>query len=333
MDPHEGLNCSLNRLFRSAADQIPDKTDSFFWKEEFMSELRIGSHVGLKAPDYFLGSIREAISYHANACMIYTGAPQNSKRKPVSAFKLEQARMLMKENGIDADSVIVHAPYIINLANTVKTETADFGAEFLAEELKRVREIGSSVLVLHPGAHLKAGLEAGIESIVRKLDQVLAGDDSQITIALETMAGKGTEIGSRFEEIREIMDLCQYPERLGVCLDTCHIHDAGYNVHDFDDVLDEFDRIIGLDRLKVLHINDSKNAQGARKDRHENIGKGEIGFDTLAYVVHHPRLEKIVKILETPYIDEKPPYKEEIEALRKTEPVYPEFLKDLSKAG
>lgn len=295
--------------------------------------LKIGSHVGLKAPDYFLGSIREALSYEANACMVYTGAPQNSKRKPISLFKVEEARKLMAENGMEPDSVIVHAPYIINLGNTVKPETAEFGVEFLQEELKRVAELGSSILVLHPGAHLKAGIEAGTASIVNGLNTVLSNDDSDVIIALETMAGKGTEIGSSFEELRAIIDACSCPERLGICLDTCHIHDAGYDLGNFDQILEEFDEILGLNRLKVLHINDSKNIQGARKDRHENIGAGEIGFEKLAYVVHHPQLENIVKILETPYIEEKAPYKEEIEQLRNAEVVYSEELKTLSKAG
>lgn len=164
----------------------------------------------------------------------------------------------------------------------------------------------------------------GIESIVKGLDEVFSQDDSDIVIALETMAGKGTEVGSTFQEIRTIIDRCSFPERLGVCLDTCHIHDAGYDVANFDAILDEFDQVIGLSRLKVLHINDSKNIRGARKDRHENIGKGEIGLDALAYVVHHPRLEYIVKILETPYIDDKAPYKEEIDLLRYTIPSYPQ---------
>lgn len=285
--------------------------------------LYLGSHVGLKAPDYFLGSVREALSYGANACMVYTGAPQNSKRKPVSQFKVKEARELLLENGWKLSSVIVHAPYIINLANTVKPETAEFGIQFLKEELLRVRELGADILVLHPGAHLKAGTETGIEAIVRGLDEVLKDDDSSITIALETMAGKGTEIGRSFEELEEIIRRCAFSDRLGVCLDTCHIHDTGYDLDHFDEILDEFDRIIGLPRLKVLHINDSKNVRGAGKDRHENIGQGEIGFEKLSYVVHHPRLDGIVKILETPYIDEKPPYKEEIEALRNDHPVYP----------
>lgn len=288
------------------------------------NELIIGCHVSLKAPDYFLGSIKEALSYGANACMIYTGPPQNSKRKPTETFKIEQARKLMEENGMDIHNVIVHAPYIINMANTINPETAEFGRDFLAEELKRVCDLGADLLVLHPGAHLKAGAETGIACLAKRLNEVLEHDDSPVTICLETMAGKGTEIGRSFEEIAQIISLVDKDWRLGVCLDTCHIHDAGYDLSDFDAILEQFDAIIGLDRLKVLHINDSKNVQGARKDRHENIGKGEIGLEKLAYVVHHPRLKSLAKILETPYIDtgEKkvPPYKEEIEELRRTNP-------------
>lgn len=294
--------------------------------------LILGSHVGLKAPDYFLGSIREALSYGANACMIYTGAPQNSKRKPVETFKLEQARDLMKQNGMRMDNVIVHAPYIINLANTINPETASFGVDFLRQELERVEAIGSRYLVLHPGAHLKAGAETGIARIAEGLNEVLADDDKDVIICLETMAGKGTEIGRSFEEIQAIIDLVHKPERIGVCLDTCHIHDAGYDLTHFDDILEQFDDVIGLSRLKVLHINDSKNPCGARKDRHENIGKGSIGLQRLAYVVHHPKLDGIVKILETPYIEKDAPYKDEIILLKNTHPFVPAVPYSLHQA-
>lgn len=285
-----------------------------------MDDLFIGCHVGMKAPEYFLGSAKEALSYDANACMIYTGAPQNSKRKPMEELRLKEGRKLLEENGWSMEQVIVHAPYIINLANTVKPETADFGQEFLAEELRRVAALGAGTLVLHPGSHLKAGSEEGIASIVTRLNAILAKDCSSVTIALEGMAGKGSEIGRSFEELASIIEQCDYPERLGVCLDTCHLNDAGFDVLDFDSLLDEFDSKIGLEKLSVLHINDSKNERGAHKDRHENIGKGTIGFDALARIVHHPRLKGIVKILETPYIDDQPPYAEEIAMLRAWNP-------------
>ncbi|MCF0246547.1 MAG: deoxyribonuclease IV [Ileibacterium sp.] len=278
--------------------------------------LYLGSHVGMKAPKFFLGSIEEALSYDANACMIYTGAPQNSKRRPISQLKIAEGKALLQKAGWSMNQVIIHAPYIINLGNTVKEETADFGAEFLKEELLRVDEIGAGILVLHPGAHMKAGAEAGIQSIVKRLNDVLNQDETDVVIALETMAGKGSEVGRTFEELAEIRQGIDKKERVGFCLDTCHIHDAGYDLSDFDSVLDHFDEILGLENLKVLHINDSKNVRGAAKDRHANLGDGEIGFETLAKIVHHPRLDNIVKILETPWIDEKAPYKEEISALK-----------------
>ena len=275
----------------------------------------LGSHVSMKAPNYLLGSIQEALSYDANACMIYTGPPQNSKRVPIEKFKVDEAKRLMEEHDFSMERVIIHAPYIINLANSMRPETAEFGVEFLQEELRRVEAIGASILVLHPGAHVKAGVEVGMEWIVNGLNQVLDQDDSNVVIALETMAGKGSEIGSNFEELAKIREQIHKKERIKICLDTCHIHDAGYDLTAFDEVLDEFDSILGLENLAVLHINDSKNERGARKDRHENIGNGFIGFETLAKIVHHPKLESITKILETPYIENKPPYKEEIEQL------------------
>lgn len=276
----------------------------------------IGSHVSLKAPDYFLGSIKEALSYDANACMIYTGPPSNTRRVDISKMKIDQAKELMAKNDFSMDRVIVHAPYIINLANSINPDTAKFGIKFLSQELKRVEKIGASTLVLHPGSHVKAGSDIGLEWIVNGLNEVLDQDDTNVSIALETMAGKGSECGRTFEELAYIKSHVHKQERIGFCMDTCHIHDAGYDLSDFEEVLNQFDALLGLSFLKVLHINDSKNPCGAHKDRHENIGKGYIGFDTLYSIVHHPRLEHITKILETPYIDGKAPYKEEIQRLR-----------------
>lgn len=276
----------------------------------------LGSHVSMKAPDYFLGAIQESLSYGANACMIYTGAPSNSKRVDIDRFKIEEAKILMKENGMDMDHVIVHAPYIINLANVTKPDVSQFGAEFLSVELQRVAAIGAKILVLHPGSFGDASLEEGIDSIVEKLNQVLDNDDHSICIALETMAGKGKEIGRNFEELAAIRSRIHKKERIGFCLDTCHVHDAGYDVADVDGLLEEFDSVLGLEHLLCIHLNDSKNVQGAQKDRHANIGQGEIGFETLCSICHHPKLEQIPKILETPYIDKKPPYKEEIARLK-----------------
>lgn len=276
----------------------------------------LGSHVSFKAPDYFKGAIEEALSYGADACMIYTGPPQNSKRAPIEKLKIAQGIERYQAAGWQSFQIVVHAPYIINLANSLKPETSEFGRDFLKEEIVRTAAIGSKYLVLHPGAHLKAGVEVGVEWIVNALNQVLDEDDHDVFICLESMAGKGTEIGRSFEELKMIIDGVHRDERIGICLDTCHLHDAGYDLTHFDELMEQFDSVIGLDRLKVFHINDSKNVQGAHKDRHENLGNGYIGFETLASIVYDPRLENVVKILETPYIDDKPPYQEEIARLR-----------------
>ncbi|MGX8834242.1 deoxyribonuclease IV [Amedibacillus sp. YH-ame6] len=276
----------------------------------------IGSHVSMSAPDYILGSVKEAITYGANALMLYTGAPQNTLRKPMSDLKIAEALQLMKEHNISLSSLVVHAPYIINLANCQKKETFELGVEFLAKEIERVKAIGSTILVLHPGSHVQAGEDLGLAQIVKGLDLAME-NIGDVNIAIETMAGKGSEIGYCFEHIRYLIDHVKHSDHIKVCLDTCHIHDAGFNLADFDYILDEFDRVIGLDRLICLHINDSKNVQGAKKDRHANIGFGEIGFDNLCKVVHNPRLTHVVKILETPWVDECPPYKYEIEMLKK----------------
>ena len=266
-----------------------------------------------------LGASEEAASYGANTFMIYTGAPQNTRRKSIAELNIMNGLFHMKDHGIS--NIVVHAPYIINLGNTTKPETFELGVNFLQEEIKRTAALEAAQIVLHPGAHVGAGVDAGIARIVEGLNEVLT-DEQPVQIALETMAGKGSEIGRTFDELARIIDGVTHNERLSVCLDTCHVHDAGYNiVEDFDGVLNEFDKIVGIDRLKVLHINDSKNVRGAAKDRHENIGFGEIGFDTLKYIVHHPQLMHLPKILETPYVgadakNKKAPYKVEIAMLR-----------------
>ncbi len=269
-----------------------------------------------------LAASEEAISYGANTFMIYTGAPQNTRRKKIEELNIEAGHRHMEEHGIT--DIIVHAPYIINIANTTNPATYELGVNFLRSEIERTESLGAKQIVLHPGAHVGAGTEIGIKRIVEGLNEVLTGKEN-LQIALETMAGKGSECGKTFEELAMIMDGVIYNDKLSVCFDTCHTHDAGYNiVEDFDGVLDEFDRVIGIEKLKVLHINDSKNAQGMRKDRHENIGHGHIGFDALKKIVHHPQLIDIVKILETPYVGEdkknkKAPYKHEIEMLKSQE--------------
>lgn len=279
----------------------------------------IGSHVSMSGKKMLLGASEEALSYGANTFMIYTGAPQNTRRKSIAELNIMNGLLHMKENGLS--NIIVHAPYIINLGNTTKPETFELGVTFLQEEIKRTAALEAGQIVLHPGAHVGAGADAGIAKIVEGLNEVLT-DEQPVQIALETMAGKGSEIGRTFDELARIIDGVTHNERLSVCFDTCHVHDGGYNiVEDFDGVLNEFDKIIGLDRLKVLHINDSKNVRGAAKDRHENIGFGEIGFEALSYIVHHPQLMHIPKILETPFVgpdakNKKAPYKAEIAMLR-----------------
>ena len=274
--------------------------------------LKIGSHVSMSGKEMLLGSVKEAVSYGANTFMFYTGAPQNTARKPVSQLRVEEAKEYMKEHHISIDDVVVHAPYIINLANTVKPETYELAVRFLKEEIARCEEIGVSRLVLHPGSHVKAGDEAGLKQIVKGLNEVLR-EDQKVHIALETMAGKGSEMGRTFDQIQYMIENTKHSSLLGVCLDTCHIHDAGYDLTHFHDILEEFNQKIGLDRLLVVHVNDSKNERGAHKDRHENIGYGYIGFETLNQIVNHPKLKDVPKILETPYIDGKAPYREEIE--------------------
>ena len=284
-------------------------------------QLKIGSHVGMSGKEMFLGSVKEAVSYGANTLMVYTGAPQNTRRKDVSELNIEAGRAYMKEHGLQ--DLIIHAPYIINLGNSVKPETFELAVEFLAVELERTKAMGSKILVLHPGAHVGAGEDIGTSQIVKGLNEVLTSN-TDVYVTLEAMAGKGSEIGRNFEELARIYDGVHHNDKLRVCFDTCHVHDSGYDiVNDFDGVIEQFDKVLGKDQIAVFHINDSKNPRGAGKDRHENIGFGHIGFDAIHRVVYHPDFESIPKILETPYIPsvEDPkktfaPYKHEIAMLR-----------------
>ena len=288
-----------------------------------MSEIKLGCHVGMAGKDMFLASAREAASYGANVFMLYTGAPQNTRRKDISNLNIDAGWEYAHEHGID--EIVVHAPYIINLANTVKPETYELAVEFLEKEIVRTAAMRSRILVLHPGSHVNAGAEAGIAQIIKGLNTVLNQNDDDVFIALETMAGKGSEIGRSFEEIKAIFDGVNKKDRLRVCFDTCHVNDAGYDiVNHYDDVFAEFDKVIGLDRIAVFHVNDSMNPPGAHKDRHANIDNGTIGYDTLHRLVHDERFADIPKILETPWLCEEgsakktiPPYKEEIAWLRK----------------
>lgn len=282
--------------------------------------LKIGSHVSMSGKKMLLASSEEAVSYGATTFMVYTGAPQNTRRKPIADLNIAAGLLHMQEHGIE--EIVVHAPYIINIGNTQNPDTFQLGVDFLRVEIERTEALrAAKQIVLHPGAHVGAGADAGIAKIIEGLNEVLTADQT-VQIALETMAGKGSECGRSFEEIAKIIEGVTHNEKLSVCFDTCHVHDAGYDiVNDFDGVLEQFDRIIGIDRIRVLHINDSKNERGAHKDRHENIGFGHIGFEALSYIVHHPQLQHIPKILETPYVGEdknnkKAPYKQEIEMLQ-----------------
>ncbi|MFC6288682.1 deoxyribonuclease IV [Levilactobacillus angrenensis] len=266
-----------------------------------MTEFLIGSHVSMKGKDMLLGSAKEAASYDENVFMVYTGAPQNTRRKPIDELNIAAGKAYMADH--DQRAVVVHAPYVVNLGNTTKPQNYAFAVEFLTAEVQRAAALGATQIVLHPGAHVGAGPEAAIAQIAQGLDEILAAADEPVQIALETMAGKGTEVGRNFEELAAIMAATAHNDRLSVCFDTCHTSDAGYAIAtDFDGVLAEFDHVIGLDKLKVIHLNDSKNPQGSHKDRHTNIGYGTLGFDVLNKVAHHPQLATVPKIMETPLI-------------------------------
>lgn len=288
-----------------------------------MKELIIGSHVSFKKETQLLGSLEEALSYGANTFMFYTGAPQNTNRSKIDPELTNQAHQKMKEKNIQIEHVIVHAPYIINLANNEKEGNYNFAISFLKQEIERCESLGITKLVLHPGSSVKLDRLVAIENIIHALNEVLKKEQG-VQILLETMAQKGTEIGS-LDEIKTILNGVKLSEKVGVCLDTCHLNDAGYDLSDFDSFLEEFEQKIGLEKIKCVHINDSKNPIGAHKDRHENIGFGYLGFDTMIKIIYHEKLKGVPKILETPYVTETdeskerayPPYQFEIDMIRK----------------
>ena len=285
-----------------------------------MNELIIGSHVSFNNKDQLLGSVKEAVSYGSNTFMFYTGAPQNTRRGEINDFVTLEAYKLMKENNIELDKVIVHAPYILNLSNP---DNMYFSIDFLTNEVEICNLLGMKYLVLHPGSSVNVSREEGIANIIKGLNAILTNNNN-ICICLETMAGKGNELGRNFLELKEIIDGVNFKDSIGVCMDTCHLFDSGIDITDFDKVLDDFDKQIGLNYLKCIHINDSKNIFSSHKDRHENIGYGNIGFDILIKIIYNERIKNIPKILETPYVgktdDDKeriyPPYKYEIEMIR-----------------
>lgn len=282
----------------------------------------IGSHVSF-GRDGLLGSVKEALSYGTNTFMFYTGAPQNTLRKPIDNKSTEEAWNLMKENNIDINTVICHAPYIVNLANNLDARKYDFSISFLTEEIRRCESMGIKYIVLHPGSSVGIERNIALDNVIFALNEILKQDNS-VTILLETMAGKGTEIGCTLEEIKYLIEHIDIKALIGVCIDTCHLNDAGYNMQEFDEFLKLFDEQIGINYIKCVHVNDSKNILASHKDRHANIGYGTLGFDTLLNIINNSKLENIPKILETPYIGETdddkariyPPYKFEIEMIR-----------------
>ena len=299
-----------------------------------MEKLIIGSHVSFNKEDGLFGTVKEALSYGENTFMFYTGAPQNTIRGKIDEAKTNKAKELMKENNIDINDVIIHAPYIVNLANNNDEDKYAFAINFLKQELKRAESLGIKKVVLHPGSHVGLGIETGLHNIINGLNVVLEKEEGPI-ICLETMAGKGTELGKNFEEIKTILDNVKNNNRLLVCLDTCHLNDAGYDVKNFDNLLEKFDKIIGLDKIGCIHINDSKNEKGAHKDRHENIGFGTIGFENIIKIIYNEKLKGVPKILETPYVSISggkdrtySPYKQEIEMIKENK-FNPNLLDDI----
>lgn len=284
------------------------------------NELIIGSHVSFTNNKQLLGSVEEALSYGSNTFMFYTGAPQNTNRSPIKDELTYKAYQLMKKYNIDLEKVIIHAPYIVNLGNI---EKFDFSVAFLKEEVRRAATLGIKYVVLHPGAYVSYSKEESIQSIIDGLNIIL-DNNLDVTICLETMAGKGTEIGRNIDELKTIIDSVKFKNKIGVCLDTCHLSDSGVDLSNFDNYLDEFEEKIGISYIKCFHINDSKNERDSHKDRHENFGLGTLGFQNLINIIYNERLKDIPKILETPYVSkidnpkEKiyPPYKYEIDMIR-----------------
>ena len=274
----------------------------------------IGSHVNFGA-EQLLGCAKQAVSYGANTFMFYTGAPQNTVRKKIDEVLTIEAKKYMQENGIDINNVICHAPYIINLANRENESSWNFSCSFLKQEISRISEMGVNYIVVHPGNSLKMDRNFALDNIASAIN-LIVDNETKPMILLETMAGKGTECGINIEEIKNILDKINLKDKVGVCLDTCHLNDSGVNIANFLEYLEEFDKVIGLDKVKCVHLNDSKNILGSRKDRHENIGYGTIGFDNLINVAYLDKLKNVPKILETPYILDNSPYKFEIEMIK-----------------
>ena len=274
----------------------------------------IGSHVNFGS-EQLLGSAKQAVSFGANTFMFYTGAPQNTIRKDIKDDLTDEAVKYMKENNIDINNVICHAPYIINLANKEKEDSWNFSISFLKNEINRITKMGINYIVVHPGNALKIDRMEALNNIAEAINNIITTETMPM-ILLETMAGKGTECGINIYEINEILNKVNLKEKVGVCLDTCHLNDSGIDISKFDEYLNEFDEKIGIEKIKCVHVNDSKNEIGTHKDRHANLGYGTIGFENLINVIYNARLKNVPKILETPWIGEYPPYKIEIDMIK-----------------
>ncbi len=271
--------------------------------------LTIGCH--LSSSKGFLHMGKEATSIGANTFQFFTRNPRGGKAKALDPEDIAAYREYAAAH--DFPVILAHAPYTLN-ACAMEGRTREFAWETMADDLQRMEQIPGQMYNFHPGSHVGQGVETAVELIAQCLDQAMS-QEMTTTVLLETMAGKGTEVGSRFEELRAIIDRVKYPEHMGVCLDTCHVYDAGYDiVEHLDEVLEEFDRIVGLDRLKAIHLNDSKNPFASHKDRHEKIGAGALGLQTFIQIINHPKLRHLPFFLETP--NELPGYAEEIALLR-----------------
>ncbi|AKF41086.1 endonuclease IV [Mycoplasmopsis canis] len=271
--------------------------------------IKLGSHISFKKPGYLPGAVEESLDNGANTMMIYLGAPQTTTRVPVENYRLEEYLEKYKDK-IPQEDIVVHAPYVINPANPDK---ADYSNNFLIQEIKRMNYLGLKYLVLHPGAYTTFEIQESLDQLVDSLKFILS-ETEDVVICIETMSGKGTEIGINFEQIKFLLDWVK-SDRLQVCLDTCHLWDAGYDIQEYEWFKDELRKYDLLKNVKVIHLNDSKNEVFSRKDRHANIGKGTIGLETLKKFVHDKDFDNIPIILETPWVDDKPIYKEEIAML------------------
>ena len=279
-----------------------------------MDNIIIGSHVSFLKDSELYGSVMESVNYGSNTFMIYTGSNQSAERREINHELTFKGWQAMKENGIDINNVIVHAPFIVNLANNKDERKYNFYISFMKNEINRCKELGIHKMVFHPGSRTDLDKEVALDNIVFGLNAIMK-DVNDFDLLIEFMSGKGTEVGCTIEDIKYIMDNINV-DNVGICLDTCHINDAGYDISKFDEFLDLFDKNIGIDKIKCVHINDSLNPIGSHKDRHANIGYGTIGFDNLISVIYNKRLKGIPMILETPYVNDKAPYKYEIDNIR-----------------